>query len=48
MKARVDGVKKRATNCLEHENKLSDQDIASFIEGLEFEKKMSLLLEEFN
>ena len=48
MRDRVDCVKNRGSKCLEHENRLSDQDISSFKEALEFEKKISLLLEEFN
>jgi hypothetical protein len=33
---------------MDYGNKLSEQDIISFNEALEYERKMSPLLEEFN
>jgi hypothetical protein len=46
--AKVEAVKNRASKCMDHGNKLIDQDIASFKEALEYERNMSPLLEEFN
>jgi hypothetical protein len=48
VKAKAQGVKRRITSCMDHGNHLSDQDIASFKEALEFERNMSPILEEFN
>jgi hypothetical protein len=48
VKAKVEGVKKRVSSCMDHSNKLSDQDIVTFKEALEYERNMSPLLEEFN
>jgi len=48
VKTKVEGVKHRASKCMDHGNKLTNQDIDSFKEALEYERNMSPLLEEFN
>ena len=48
VKEKVEGVKHRASKCMDHGNKLSEEDIASFKEALEYERNMTPLLEEFN